>query len=370
MTGRSLHHLLAQQLRRLGLDTARPPAARPWQRLLGEISETYDARFAAASPARPSAAGVEPDPTASPAPPRPRSPRPDVDTEAHLQALVQALPDLILLFDEEGRCLDTLPQQGLREAGGPHLAAAAVRERLLAMAEPEGEAAAFQQAIRAALATNTIQVLEYELEPARDARIFEARVLPTGLMLAGRRTVVVLARDVTDSVQARQRLQYHATHDPLTGLANRRLLEERLTAAVARARRTATHGAVILLDLDRFKHINDRLGHALGDRVLQAAADRLRAVTRRQDLIARLGGDEFVLVLEDLPQAEAAAAIAPQILAAFAEPIALAATDTDAAVEVTLSASLGTAVFPEDGDTASALLHQADAAMYAAKPAR
>jgi diguanylate cyclase (GGDEF)-like protein len=363
--GRPLHRLLAQQLRRLGLDPSRPPAAQQWHRLLAAISDTY-VRWVPDTAARTGTAAADPGPPAAACP--------GAGAPAHLHALVQTLPDLILLFDEDGRCFDILPQQGPGEASGPRLSAAAVRDRLLTAGESGGQTVTFRQAVQASLATNTIQVLEYDLDPARDARVFEARVIPAGLMLSGQRRVIVLARDITDSVQSRRRLEHHATHDALTGLANRRLLEQRLAESVARAGHTGTFGAVVLLDLDGFKHINDQLGHAAGDRVLQAAASRLRAATRRQDLVARLGGDEFVLVLEDLPEAQDAAAIAQQILDVLAEPFVLAESQSGVPTEVPncarLTASMGIAVFPRDGDDAAALLHRADAAMYAAKRTR
>jgi diguanylate cyclase (GGDEF)-like protein len=292
----------------------------------------------------------------------------DAPAVARLQALVQALPDLILLFDEDGRCLDVLPQQGPGDGGGSLLPVAAIKDRLITPPdESDPQPCSLLPSIQAALAANAVQVAECSLAPPPDDRVFEARVIPIGLKPDGRRTVVVLARDVTASVQSRRRLEHAANRDALTGLPNRRLLDERLAGLAERAGQTGTYGAVLLLDLDRFKRINDRFGHALGDRLLQAVADRLQTVIRRQDLVARFGGDEFVLVLEGLPTQQDATLIAEQIRNAFATPFVLPATEPEAVVEVKITASIGVAVFPDDGDTAESLLRQADAAMYAGK---
>jgi diguanylate cyclase (GGDEF)-like protein len=162
-------------------------------------------------------------------------------------------------------------------------------------------------------------------------------------------------------VQGRAKLEHRAHHDELTGLANRTLFADRAAVAIAHARRTDAHGAVLFLDLDRFKNVNDSLGHAVGNQLLQAVAKRIRAATRAEDTVARLGGDEFVVLLPALEDPAAAATVAATIVDAFTDPF------TVSGHRVFASPSIGIAVFPADGDDAEALLKNADTAMYRAK---
>lgn len=159
-----------------------------------------------------------------------------------------------------------------------------------------------------------------------------------------------------------------ARRDPLTGLPNRLALEEHLSQAIARARRRGRNLLVALFDLDGFKPVNDRFGHATGDVLLQMLASRLRASLRDGDVLCRLGGDEFVLVMEalgDAPCEAAASALRARLLPPLQSPVTLADGQ-----EVKVTASLGTACFPAQGDTPEALLRQADAAMYRDKQRR
>ena len=156
-------------------------------------------------------------------------------------------------------------------------------------------------------------------------------------------------------------IQKMATHDALTALPNRTLFNETLTHAIAQAGRHQRQAAIFFLDLDRFKNINDTLGHGVGDRVLQEAARRLSASVRESDLIARLGGDEFVLLVEEFRDTADLADIATKILAGF-EP-----SFTVDGLELGLSVSIGICTFPEDGKDVQDLLSNADIAMYRAK---
>src|SRR5690606_13838915 len=152
-----------------------------------------------------------------------------------------------------------------------------------------------------------------------------------------------------------------AHHDQLTGLANRKLLGQRVAQAVARARRRGTKVAVFFLDLDRFKRVNDTLGHDAGDELLQEVAHRLVGSVRTTDTVARLGGGEFAIVLEELERAEEATLLAGRVLNAFATPFRLKAG------EVVTTTSIGIAMFPHNGEAAEDLLKCADSAMYRAK---
>ena len=167
--------------------------------------------------------------------------------------------------------------------------------------------------------------------------------------------------EVDERLQAEDRARHMALHDALTGLPNRRLLEDRLTQSLAQARREGWQVAVMFLDLDRFKSINDTLGHGVGDDILREMAQRLTRVLRESDTVARVGGDEFVVVL---PHAQAEVEIAPIAAKLMAE---LSAPCMVGERELRVTASIGVSVFPIDGDDPARLLSYADAAMYHAK---
>ena len=173
--------------------------------------------------------------------------------------------------------------------------------------------------------------------------------------------VIVHVRDFTDRKRAEQQIEYQAYHDALTGLANRRLFQEHLTLAIALAQRRTGLLAVLFLDLDHFKIINDSLGHTMGDALLRVAAARLKTHVREGDVIARVGGDEFTIVLQELKKKEDIPAIAQKVLRAIADPIDVEGHRLYA------TASIGIAVYPDDGLDAETLLKNADNAMYRAK---
>jgi len=167
--------------------------------------------------------------------------------------------------------------------------------------------------------------------------------------------------DITVRKRHQESLERLAHHDPLTGLPNRALLADRLDQALGRAARSGTTLAVGFLDLDHFKAVNDQLGHAAGDAVLVATAERLRGALRSADTVARLGGDEFVVLMVDLTSPDEADLLAERLLQAVAA--------APAAGRPPVTASLGIALFPEDGRDAETLLERADDALYAAKEA-
>jgi diguanylate cyclase (GGDEF)-like protein/PAS domain S-box-containing protein len=175
---------------------------------------------------------------------------------------------------------------------------------------------------------------------------------------------VVVLSDITEQKRAEQELRYLANYDALTSLPNRSLLSERLARAIVRARREGGHVAVLFLDLDRFKDVNDSLGHATGDRVLRAAAERVQHAVGPQHTVARLGGDEFTVVLEGLASSADAEDVARRVIDSFSMPLAL-----DEHQEITVSPSIGISLFPEHAQVPTELLKHADTAMYQAKAA-
>ncbi|HEX7808948.1 MAG TPA: EAL domain-containing protein [Thermoanaerobaculia bacterium] len=172
--------------------------------------------------------------------------------------------------------------------------------------------------------------------------------------------IVSVSRDISERRRAEEQIEYQAYHDSLTGLPNRLLFRDRLTIALAHAKRQESGVAVMFLDLDRFKLVNDTLGHSLGDELLRVIATRLRSVLREGDTIARMGGDEFTVLLGDLRDSNAAT-IAQKLLDTVAEPVRIEGH------ELYVTTSIGIALFPNDGETAESLLKNADAAMYRAK---
>jgi diguanylate cyclase (GGDEF)-like protein/PAS domain S-box-containing protein len=172
---------------------------------------------------------------------------------------------------------------------------------------------------------------------------------------------VIVFRDVKESRAMRLKMTHLAQHDFLTDLPNRLLLNDRITQAISLSRRHGKHLAVLFLDLDGFKYINDALGHEIGDKVLKLVAQRLVGCVRASDTVSRHGGDEFVILLSEVADPGDAAFIAEKILAALAMPYAISERN------VHLSASIGISIYPQDGDDADALIKSADAAMYQAK---
>jgi diguanylate cyclase (GGDEF)-like protein/PAS domain S-box-containing protein len=172
---------------------------------------------------------------------------------------------------------------------------------------------------------------------------------------------VGVINDVTEARHYERRLHHLAHHDPLTGLANRTLLQERLKQAIEFAERNRMVGALAFMDLDNFKHINDNLGHEAGDIVLRETAARLRANMREEDTVARVGGDEFVLVINGQGSPEQVADLVERIRRSVSAPVAAGGA------EVVPGTSIGVALFPRDGRTVDKIMRAADAAMYHAK---
>lgn len=174
---------------------------------------------------------------------------------------------------------------------------------------------------------------------------------------------VSVMSDITPMKQAQAQLEHMAHHDPLTGLANRLVFASNLEQAMERTKRHSTKLALLFLDLDGFKHINDSLGHKAGDELLCAVAECLKQAVRHEDLVARLGGDEFTIIMEDMVNPTSAAKLAQKIINALMSPISLEEHN------VVTSCSIGISIFPDDADNASDLARAADAAMYHAKAA-
>lgn len=210
------------------------------------------------------------------------------------------------------------------------------------------------------LLLNNRQLLFESVHLSRDGELVPVEINARLVDLDDGRAILALARDISERKAAEREIQKLAYYDALTNLPNRRLLYDRLTQALARSLRVGKRIAVFFIDLDRFKTINDSLGHTVGDRLLIEVSRRFLRISRQENTLARLGGDEFVL-LAMVGSSEDATRIAAKLLAALAEPVVLEGQD------LLVTASIGIALSPDDGTKGDQLLRKADAAMYHAK---
>ncbi|MCG5512956.1 diguanylate cyclase domain-containing protein [Ectothiorhodospira shaposhnikovii] len=286
-----------------------------------------------------------------------------------LEAIITAMPDICFVLDHEGRYLDIF---GGQDARYYHRGHQALLGRRLHEVLPADKADAFLRMIRAALDSGHLQFMEYDLKASEVDGLdpgsgpgehlwFEARIMPLGAHVMECPAVICIAVNITQRKQAQDRIRYMALHDPLTGLANRALLQDRVLHALEQSRRHGTYSAVLLLDLDEFKPVNDRFGHEAGDRLLCEVARRLEGSVRAMDMVARLGGDEFVILLEDFPGVELPCVVAEKLLAVLNAPIPVQDS------ECTISGSIGISIFPLHGEDHDALMRHADQALYQAK---
>ena len=281
-----------------------------------------------------------------------------VSSEQRLRDIADNMPVLISYIDREQRLqyvnetfrrwLGTSPQEALGRPLAEVLGAAAMQERMRFL----------ERALRGETVT-----FDAELRHGDTQRELHITYLPD---VAGDGTVngvYALCSDITPMKLVERRLDLLARADALTGLPNRREFDERLAAAMARCRRAARPMALLFLDIDKFKAVNDRLGHAAGDEVLRFFARQLCGAVRETDTVARLAGDEFVVILEGLQGADEAPSVAQKLLDAVQAPMVLGGE------MLHLSGSLGLALYDGDARTPERLLAQADEALYAAKEA-
>lgn len=195
----------------------------------------------------------------------------------------------------------------------------------------------------------------------RDGSVRHVEISFTLIHFSGRPADMGFVRDITERIKAEEQIRKLAYHDPLTGVPNRFLFNEQFALARARAFRYGEKMAVLLLDLDKFKEINDTLGHKTGDLLLQAVGKRLQESIRREDLVARMGGDEFILLIQEIRKRKDAERAAEKIVTAFRRPFVIEGNT----LSVTLS--LGVALYPDHGEDLERLMKNADKAMYSVK---
>jgi len=277
------------------------------------------------------------------------------ESEARLRKLFEAIPEAVMVHDEEGNILH------INDVGAKRLEWSMedlVGKNLREFVKPEN-ALLISDHVRKARTNGSCSFETTYV--ARTGRHIVAEVNERPIELEGNNVILSVARDITERKRAEQQLAYMATHDSLTDLPNRVLFNDRLTLALAQAHRHQHKLAVMLLDLDRFKDINDTLGHSVGDQLLRVASKRLKRLLRKSDTLARMGGDEFLFLVSDMARLENATEVARKILESFREPFLVEDH------ELHTTASMGITIFPDDGDDADTLLKNADIAMYSAK---
>jgi diguanylate cyclase (GGDEF)-like protein/PAS domain S-box-containing protein len=285
------------------------------------------------------------------------------EIEARFQALLSSLDDLVFELDENGTYLSIWTNEDdLLMSPREELLGRTIRE---ALGEEIG--LPLTKVLAHVLKTGRPELCEYSLEVPAGITWFEGRFAPIARSQGSPASVCLLVRDITAyklaeqaRIKAEDQLRHQALYDGLTGLPNRMLFHDRIEHALKAARRTHEEVAVFMLDLDRFKEVNDTLGHSAGDDVLREVARRLSKVTREGDSIARLGGDEFAILLPNASEADATM-IASRVSGCLEESIVV--RDLPLNVDV----STGLASSPKDGTDADLLLQRADVAMYAAK---
>ncbi len=283
------------------------------------------------------------------------------ESEAFSQATIDALGAHLLVLDEAGNIL--MVNRSLCDFCGRD----PTGENYLAAAESTGgpterDATAFATGIHAVMQNKVSQfTLEYPGSKLLGEHWFLGKVTRFGD--DDQMRIVVAHEEITERKNHESHIEYLATHDSLTGLANRTLLSDRLAQAIRQARRNSTRLALMFLDLDRFKNVNDSLGHAIGDLLLKAVADRLAGLVRSEDSLARLGGDEFVILLAGVQDPQNVGQIAAKIVEAFNTPFQIEGH------QLYVSTSIGATVFPDDSEDIQSLLRNADTAMYRAKEA-
>lgn len=196
-----------------------------------------------------------------------------------------------------------------------------------------------------------------------ELRYLEVELLPQRAIGGQATGCFVVTSDITEHKLVAKRIQRVAHHDVLTGLPNRLLFNDRLAQAISLAKRDSSGFALLFIDLDKFKPVNDTFGHAAGDQLLQGVATRIRCEVRESDTVARVGGDEFVVILPEIATREVAQAVAQKIIASIAFPFQLGIQNQS----VKVGASIGIAIYPSDATDADALIKAADIAMYSAK---
>jgi diguanylate cyclase (GGDEF)-like protein/PAS domain S-box-containing protein len=285
-------------------------------------------------------------------------------SETKNRAFLNAIPDLMLRISKEGSILECKEAKETESIIDSQEFTGKKLDQLL----PGDVAVKAMHFVEQALQRGDIQFFEYQIEKDNTIYYYETRIVASG-----KDEVLAIVRNISERKRSEQQIIQLAYYDSLTGLPNRLLFKNRLEQSTASAHRYGKKIAIMFLDIDRFKHINDTLGHSMGDMLLKSVADRLLKCVRKVDciargvieeineIVARMGGDEFTISLTNINNVQDVSKIAQRILSAIAKPYALGTH------EVYVTASIGITIYPLDGEDIDDLLKYADTAMYQAK---
>ena len=287
--------------------------------------------------------------------------RAEIETEKrkhYLEGLLSAAPDAIVTLDAEDRIVEW--NRGAEKLFG-YLQVDALGQKidsLITTPEVANEAIGFTQMVMSGQDIPPTETVRHR----KDGSAVDVMVAASPIFLDGEFVgAVAVYTDISERKLMEKQLGHLATHDALTNLPNRLLCDDHLQLALAHAHRNGQFVALMVLDLDNFKDINDSFGHAMGDKLLQAVSERLTSLVRASDTVARVGGDEFTLIFPGLEKTGDAAAIGKKILKGFQTPFSLEG------VEVRMIASMGIAIYPTDSEDRDQLMKKADFAMYRSK---
>tara|TARA_R110000737_G_scaffold21544_4_gene40010 strand:+ start:2458 stop:4509 length:2052 start_codon:yes stop_codon:yes gene_type:complete len=273
--------------------------------------------------------------------------------EHMLETIFEAIPDLFFLMESDG----TITDYHASNKNALYVSPKQFIGKNMSTLLPEDVANKFQNHIAKILQQDGMTSFEYELTMPHGVAYFEARIS----LLPAYKQVMVIVREITEQYKSAELIRHQAYFDSLTLLPNRFLALDRLSQILVEAERNNEKAAVLFLDLDDFKKVNDSLGHEVGDKLLIESAHRLQQVLRKEDTVGRLGGDEFIILLRGLSNDDDTLAIAENLLKAFRQPFKIDGR------ELILTLSIGVAVYPKNGSCPSDLLRNADTAMYQAK---
>lgn len=283
-------------------------------------------------------------------------------TETRIRAVTNSVADAIITIDEQG-VIDTINPAAEKLFG---YATQELLGKNISMLMPEPDRNNHNEYIARYLQTGDARILGSTRElvgQRKDGSVFPMEVAISEMEMGDSRYFIGIMRDITERREYMAQLEYQALHDSLTGLPNRTLLADRLDQAIRSANRERKQLALIIMDLDHFKEINDSLGHENGDRVLQDVAHRMKKVLRSSDTVARLGGDEFAVLLPST-DVERASQLSVKLLYVLEQPFELDGHT------FLMGASIGISLFPDHGSDAGTLMRRADVAMYVAKRSR
>lgn len=276
---------------------------------------------------------------------------------SRLKAIIKAMPDIMFLNDEDGKFLEVFVSNNEILAVPKEF----LLNRYYNEIFPPDLASYFHKSIIKAIQENRLNVIEYNLQVYGKKKFYEARIMPVGLSLDNKQTVIVIARDITKSKKIENRLKHIATHDSLTKLPNRYMFQKSLKEVLLKIKEDKTMGALFFLDIDRFKEINDNLGHDIGDSLLIKCTKRLRKVLCQTSILARFGGDEFVILVENISSKNNVEYIATKIMNQFSEPFKIDKYLLD------ITISMGISIIDKNSKDTTQLIKYTDIAMYHAK---